>query len=152
MAECSKFFFTIQTHIIVRTKTVNVGLQRDACIEIPQASPERGTLHVLWPCSLTDRNLPDCDCSVYLAGNFRLQQCQYYNSSIYTLEIQTEELGKHKLCFKNMTSSMNNTHVHFFRETSECSPRELGFGTSRRTTFQRFISSYLIVLRGKKIL
>ena len=134
---------------LVRTKTLNIGLETDACIEIPsQASPERGTLHALWPRSLVDRSLVDCDCSVFLGGEFSLQQCDCYDETIYTIEVQAdEERGKNKLCFRNLTSSMNNTRIHFFHETTECSLKPQGFGTNQN--FQRFVSSYLIILRGK---
>ena len=133
----------------VKTKDENVGIGRDYCIQFPtEASPRRGALHVLWPQSLMNRSLPDCDCPIFSDGEFLLPTCSCFNSSDYTLEAGFDnDTMSYILCFKNLTSSMNETRVHLFYETKECMVRPQGFETT--LDYQRFTRSFRIFLRGR---
>lgn len=115
----------------MKTKIENVGIGNDYCVEIPsQGSPERGTLHILWPGSLNDsNNKQDRDCPILSIET--LKSCgSFMNDTDYSLEIVTDAVSrKHSLCFRNMSVEMNNTRIHFFYETSECNRRALGLET-----------------------
>lgn len=141
-------FYKDQGTVEVKTKIENVGIGNDYCIEIPlQGSPERGTLHILWPGSLNDsNNKQDRDCPILSIET--LKSCgSFMRDKVYSLEIVTDAVSrKHSLCFRNMSVEMNNTRIHFFYETSECNRRALGLETV--SSYKNFIKSFWVILRG----
>ena len=130
---------------------INVGLGQEYCFEVPARNERAGTLHVLLPFSLTERDRKDVDCPLYFGSgdDLMLYNCSDFMTSMYRHNtVLVRDRNGHKICIRNVTKEFNNTRIHFFYETSECNLRSFGqFATSQ--SYHRFVRSYWLMARGK---
>ena len=111
-------------------------LKYGGCLKIPVILKEQ-SLYAVWP---NDENT-DCICPLCDDGNCILNNCECYNAT-FGPEIIHESTDNFSLCWSDLQTVKNNSHVYFFYEV-------LADPSQHMTVTRKYEIAYNIIIRGE---
>ena len=114
-------------------------LKDEGCLRIPVIFKEQG-LYAVWP-SDHDEN-EDCICPLCDDGNCVLSNCECYNSTLGPKIIHDSQTDNFSLCWPDMQTDKNGSHVYFFYEISADQSQYM-------PVIRNYAAAYNIIIEGE---